>query len=626
MTLNNTNITVFTKEYYDLLRDFSNELQLISDKLSSDDTLIENVKNIVTVSTTSEFISFCIFYDLCQICNVICDGNLKKDSLEMLGLISLTSKVRHDTFDIDFFLSNDYQTIANALLLEDAENLPFDPKRNVLHILYDMCAEDIIKFTRAKKPLKFTIIKVDDNKSESTQKLENILSLLPALKILDHPFFSEYADLLYKFSQIIANADKVNVKGKEISLKELYRIIYNSIPEEILTLPTRDISCQKKNKSSADNSKTLSEKPIESQTIYTKINLKQPGFIQRLFKTQPKENAIADLNNLLAKKPIKEIKLEEIEAISEKYEVNFYKEYADKLKELYLIYLKHCLEDKLLTDTEIDELSCLKHLLGITDSDIDTLHNKIATEIYKKSFEAAISDGRLEKEEQDFLQKLQNNLKLPIEMAYQISNESKNIFINNYISGIISDERLSTDELNELDEIAKSLNVKLEMDDATKERLSRFKLYWTIENGQMPTIQVEITLPKGENCYFYSAVDWFETRTITQKINYAGPSVRLKIWKGFYYRAGSVNLERITSEKLLLIDSGTIYLTNKRLIFVGAKKNTNIKLNKILSIVPYSDGIGIEKDTGKSPILKVANPDIFSMTIGRLINDVFSLP
>ena len=102
-----------------------------------------------------------------------------------------------------------------------------------------------------------------------------------------------------------------------------------------------------------------------------------------------------------------------------------------------------------------------------------------------------------------------------------------------------------------------------------------------------------------------------------------GASFRLKIMKGMYYRSGSVSVERITSDILSHIDSGTAYVTNKRLIFVGSRKNTNILLSKVLSVIPYSDGIGIEKDSGKSPILRVPdNADIFAMILGRVINDL----
>lgn len=75
-------------------------------------------------------------------------------------------------------------------------------------------------------------------------------------------------------------------------------------------------------------------------------------------------------------------------------------------------------------------------------------------------------------------------------------------------------------------------------------------------------------------------------------------------------------------KELRLLDSGTLYLTNKRIIFLGHKKNSNIKLDKILSVTPYSNGIEVVKDAGRNPIFLVpSNADILSLTLSRMINE-----
>lgn len=55
---------------------------------------------------------------------------------------------------------------------------------------------------------------------------------------------------------------------------------------------------------------------------------------------------------------------------------------------------------------------------------------------------------------------------------------------------------------------------------------------------------------------------------------------------------------------------------------MGSKGNKTINLNKILNIDPYSNGIEIQKETGKNPFLEFKNNvDVFSMIISRLINE-----
>jgi hypothetical protein len=95
------------------------------------------------------------------------------------------------------------------------------------------------------------------------------------------------------------------------------------------------------------------------------------------------------------------------------------------------------------------------------------------------------------------------------------------------------------------------------------------------------------------------AVRWYETRTRTVRIDYHGTSGSIRICKGLRYRVGSVSTSRVTRDELTEIDRGTIYVTNKRLIFSGTKKNTTMRLSTILSFEPYSDGLLLEKTSGK---------------------------
>jgi hypothetical protein len=65
--------------------------------------------------------------------------------------------------------------------------------------------------------------------------------------------------------------------------------------------------------------------------------------------------------------------------------------------------------------------------------------------------------------------------------------------------------------------------------------------------------------------------------------------------------------------------SGTASKTNRQLAFAGIGI---IPFGKILSITPYSDGVGIEKDSGRSPVFQVSDDaSLLAMYISRLIKD-----
>ncbi len=105
-----------------------------------------------------------------------------------------------------------------------------------------------------------------------------------------------------------------------------------------------------------------------------------------------------------------------------------------------------------------------------------------------------------------------------------------------------------------------------------------------------------IILKKGEEaCVVLSGVNLFEPRAVRQtRGGYAGPTIRVA--KGVSFRLGSVAARSESHEELRKIDVGTFVLTNKRMVFIGSKRTTNIDLRKIISITAYKDGIASQRE------------------------------
>lgn len=357
--------------------------------------------------------------------------------------------------------------------------------------------------------------------------------------------------------------------------------------------------------------------------IYEKKQLVESSFFQKLFKQQPEENAVIELNNLLASKSFDQISNNDIADIEKRYALSLKKEFKLNLEEFYAVYLNFCLTDKILSKQEIVALNNLKEILDLDDKTIEKLQHKIGEMVYNKTFQKAISNGRLAKEDEELLNQLESTLKLPKKLTEKIAYNSKNAYIDKYVSQIISDERLSPTEENELKAIAKSFNIKIILDDKTKVQLKKLRQYWELENLELPIISPDISIQKSELCHLIiENVSWFELRSIRQKVSYTGYSTSFKIAKGFYLRSGSYKPKSHYVDTMKLIDKGTVYLTNKRIIFMGKSKNTNIKIDKILNYTPYSDGLEISKETGKNPTLQLPkNADIFCMMLERLLNE-----
>ncbi len=358
-------------------------------------------------------------------------------------------------------------------------------------------------------------------------------------------------------------------------------------------------------------------------TIFTLKELKKASVVQKLLKRTPKENAIIEINNLLAdnQDDLSKIKLEDIEQITKKYKVNLDKKFKEFRLDLFQKYLEHCLADHKLDNEEVESFMHLSKLLFLTDSEIRQVLRAKTQWIFNEEVKKSVADGKLDENEKENLERLKKNLLISNETADSILEKESKAILTKFIDGAISDERLSDKEESRINEIAQNLNIEINHSDKTRAQLDKFKLYWQIENGDIPTLISPINIQKSENLHFQTQVKWLEQRTITKRIDYGGPTARIRLAKGVYYRIGSIQAKRVTEDVWKTIDMGTLYLTNKRLIFMGNKGNKTIRIDKVLDFKPFKDGVDLQKETGKSPFLEFErNVDIFFMMLAKLMN------
>ena len=349
------------------------------------------------------------------------------------------------------------------------------------------------------------------------------------------------------------------------------------------------------------------------------------GFIfKKYLKKEKIKKAFIEINNLFANNDnVRNISPESINNIFYKNKIKkIPAKYQEKLADFYRVYLSYCLYDKYLSEEEISDLLYIKNLLSLKDDEIDKI-NKIEVEAtYKKAIDEVLTDGSINQDEKDFLDKLEKNLKLPDELAREIYIESSNKLLGNYLTEAISDQKLSPEEESELNSIAKNLGIKLDYSENTKKILDKCRLFWVIENGDIPEITTEIILKKNEKCFFAINSKWFEYRRITKRYQYKGPTVRIKIVKGLYYRAGDIKINKISNDILTKIDEGKLFLTSKKIQFFGNQKNIAIQLNKIVDFTVYKNGIEIQKESGKSPFIEIEDgSDVFAAILARLLQE-----
>lgn len=207
---------------------------------------------------------------------------------------------------------------------------------------------------------------------------------------------------------------------------------------------------------------------------------------------------------------------------------------------------------------------------------------------------------------------------------YELVSINKHI-LKNYIekiekSHLVTDQQYCTanDIINfsNLDDYYKKLN----------SNIADYNVLWNIQtNDILPDYTwdcIKIIPKKNEILHWFDYGSIVKIKNVTKRINYGGPTMSIKIAKGVRYRMGSVSVSKETEQVAQQIDSGTFWISNQRIGFIGNEKSFTIPINKILSFSIDSEvGLKIFKESAVNPqTVKLNDYDISCSIISNIIN------
>ncbi|MDP1810861.1 MAG: DUF4236 domain-containing protein [Sediminibacterium sp.] len=192
----------FSSNLFYKLDDYSKKLIVITDKIKLDKILTDKLLSTLVNTTMNEFIPFCVLFDLTQIVKLLSGDKITPKTLNMFFLLLIASKIiLRLNFDL---LALGYETISKKYLSDSMTE----------HV------ESLIELVNKPKPLDIDISNTQNGKVKSLIKFQSELSLATALQVIEHPFFAEYAEVLYNFANII--------EKDKIKLGKVYELIYNT--------------------------------------------------------------------------------------------------------------------------------------------------------------------------------------------------------------------------------------------------------------------------------------------------------------------------------------------------------------------------------------------------------------
>lgn len=358
---------------------------------------------------------------------------------------------------------------------------------------------------------------------------------------------------------------------------------------------------------------------------FKKQEYSEPTGLDKILKKTPEKNFLVDVNNLLVEKNLDELSPVRILALADRYKIkNPNQKYKLELMQFLFDFLSEHLGSPISDTSDYASAKLMQKNLGISDVDFDKEYIIRAIDVYKRRVNAVLEKNRIITDEiESQLEQLGISLNLPSDQATKSINEARMSIVQSFSNKIISDRRVSPDEKKDFEELCKNLRVTASYDPVGTKNLQKFELLWKVENAELPVYATEIFLQKNESCHFKADVKLHEIRKVSTGVQYHGSTYRMKIAKGWYLRSGNIKGSRQYQDVMTLIDTGVLYITSKRILFVGEKGNKTITYSQILDLTPYSDGIQIVKSTGKSPFFELIHEDgeVLAATIGRIITD-----
>lgn len=129
-------------------------------------------------------------------------------------------------------------------------------------------------------------------------------------------------------------------------------------------------------------------------------------------------------------------------------------------------------------------------------------------------------------------------------------------------------------------------------------KLGQLTILKNLQNGVVPSSQFvcPIILSRGESIvWVYNSVTMYQEKTERQ---YQGRrnGWSFRVMKGVTYHTGGTNMKPIEHTYMENKGVGTLYVTNKNIIFQGSTAAIKVPYAKLIGVTPYSDGIEVHRD------------------------------
>lgn len=167
-----------------------------------------------------------------------------------------------------------------------------------------------------------------------------------------------------------------------------------------------------------------------------------------------------------------------------------------------------------------------------------------------------------------------------------------------------AERRLSPEQEAELREFARRLGIEPLLD----ENYQIYRELWAAENNErvyLPLREVPIQLRPGEQCCFAEAAVWRQPGPHNSGANLSCFSMAFPLPKLASYRMSGVSSRHRALDGSREMATGSLYITNLRLLFDTSSLSTTITFPGLTNIECYANGIEVGKANGRTEFFQM---------------------
>ena len=313
------------------------------------------------------------------------------------------------------------------------------------------------------------------------------------------------------------------------------------------------------------------------------------NLFEKLFRTKAHINCSIQIENYLASNDIGAISKEYIQKIIKQYKYHSSKKIYTQIRGLFENYVSYSFLSLDISRINFADIEILANCLEILDNDLKIITAKYSIIRFQSSIRKIFSNNPSIVENQEKILFIQRKLHIEKEDCEKIIYKEKKRIVSSVLYKALKNERFSPVDEQRIKELSEKLNIKIPNNKKINRIIEISKLLWSIENNKLSNIDIDINLFDQELCYYENFVNIHEINNISCSEEIFGYATK----NNSPFHIHKKNISDFYENPLLKIDSGKIYVTNRRMIFIGKYKNIILRIENIKITRIYSNGVEI---------------------------------